>query len=139
MSQFDFGTIDPTTKSGTALASDLNSFRTALNSCHSGSTRPTYAIAKTIWVNDATTPWVVYMYDGADDIQIGTINATTNVFTPNGVDLFIHAATDKPVPIGTDELIIYDSVSASGKKVTIDNLRKVASQPLSIYQQFQGL
>lgn len=82
MSQFDYGTIDPNTKSGTVLATDLNSFRDALNSAHSGTSRPSYAVAKTIWVNDASTPWVVYMYDGADDIAIGTINAATNKFIP---------------------------------------------------------
>ena len=81
MSQFDFGTIDPTTKSGTVLAADLNSFRNALNSCHSGTVRPAYAVAKTIWVNDAINPWTVYMYDGVDDIVLGTVNTITNVFT----------------------------------------------------------
>jgi len=34
MAQYDFGTIDPNTKSGTALASDLNSWRNAVHSTH---------------------------------------------------------------------------------------------------------
>lgn len=87
MSQYDFGTIDPATKTGTQLAADLNAWRTALHSAHKGASRPTYAIAGTVWVADAGTPWVVYIFDGADDIQIGTINATTNEFIPYGKNI----------------------------------------------------
>lgn len=84
MSQSDFGTIVPSTKSGTQLATDLNNWRDAVHSAHKGSSRPSYATAGTFWVNDAATPWILYCYDGADDISLGTINATTNVFTPSG-------------------------------------------------------
>lgn len=81
MSQNDFGTINPTTKSGTALASDLNSWRTALHSLHSGSSRPSYAVAGQIWLDTGATPWVIKIFDGSDDIDIGTVNATSNAFT----------------------------------------------------------
>lgn len=82
MSQFDFGTIDPSTKSGTALASDLNSWRTALHTMHKGGSRPAYAVAGTMWLDDTSTPWEVYIYDGADDILIGTVNSSTNAYSP---------------------------------------------------------
>lgn len=84
MSQYDFGTIDPATTSGTALATLLGSFRTALESQHSGSSRPAYAIAGTLWLDTTGTPWILKIYDGADDISLGTINATTNVFALAG-------------------------------------------------------
>lgn len=84
MSQYDFGTIDPSTKSGTALASDLNSWRTALHSAHKGASRPAYAAAGTLWINDSGTPWILNCYDGSEDISLGTINATTNAFVPSG-------------------------------------------------------
>ena len=45
MSQSDFGTIDPDTKNGTDLATDLNSWRDALHSMHRGASRPSYAAA----------------------------------------------------------------------------------------------
>ena len=93
MSQFDFGTMVASTKSGTAFIGDINAWRTALNSCHSGSARPTYAVAKTIWVNDAVNPWTVYMYDGVDDIILGTVNTTTNTFTTANVPAGSIAAT----------------------------------------------
>ena len=51
MSQYDFGTIDPNTKSGTALASDLNSWRNALHTTHGGSTAPSYITAGMLWLD----------------------------------------------------------------------------------------
>lgn len=83
MSQADFGTINAATKSGSQLATDLNAWRSALHSLHKGNERPAYAVAGMLWVKDATTPWGLYLYDGADDILIGTVNATSNVFTPS--------------------------------------------------------
>jgi len=82
MSQFDYGTIDPDTKSGTDLASDLNSFRDALNTSHRGFTRPSYAVQGTVWLNTLSIPWTIYMYDGAQDIALGTVNSTTNKYIP---------------------------------------------------------
>lgn len=80
MSQYDFGTIDASTKSGTALASDLNSWRTALHSLHSGTSRPSYAVAGTLWIDTTSSPWTIKIFDGADDIAIGTVDATANSF-----------------------------------------------------------
>jgi hypothetical protein len=80
MSQYDFGTIDPATKSGTALAGDLNSWRTALNSLHSGSSRPSYAVAGQVWLDTTSSPWIIKIFDGSDDIAIGTVDATANSF-----------------------------------------------------------
>lgn len=84
MAQYDFGTIVPANKSGAALATDLNNWRDALHSCHKGSTQPSYRVAGIHWLDDSGTPWVWKVYDGADWITIGTINATTNVFTQSG-------------------------------------------------------
>lgn len=81
MSQDDFGTINPATKSGTALASDLNDWRDTLHSLHSGSSRPSYATAGLVWLYTGATPWVIRIFDGSDDIDIGTVNATSNTFT----------------------------------------------------------
>ena len=81
MSQYDM--VITGTSSGSDLATALPLWEAAMNSCHAGSTRPSYAVAKTLWVNDATNPWVLYMFDGTDDIQLGTINATTNKFIAN--------------------------------------------------------
>jgi hypothetical protein len=79
MSQYDFGTIDPNTKSGTALASDLNSFRTALHTSHSGSTAPSYITTGMLWVDSTSANLKIKMYDGAQSITVAIIDATNNV------------------------------------------------------------
>lgn len=79
MSQYDFGTIDPNTKSGTALASDLNSFRTALHTSHSGSTAPSYITTGMLWVDSTSANLKIKMYDGAQSIDVAIIDATNNV------------------------------------------------------------
>lgn len=77
MSQYDFGTINPDLKSGTALAGDLNSWRDALHSMHRGSTRPSYAVQGMAWIDDSATPWLIKRYTGTSDVVMGSFNATT--------------------------------------------------------------
>lgn len=82
MSQYNFGDLSsPLT--GTALVNThLEPWRDALHSTHSGATPPSYIVAGMMWLDTATTPWILKVYDGADHITLGTINATTNVFVP---------------------------------------------------------
>ena len=79
MAQYDFGTIDPNTKSGTALASDLNSWRNALHSTHGGATAPSYLVAGMLWADTTSANYELKMYDGAQWIVIAVIDATNNV------------------------------------------------------------
>lgn len=79
MSQFDFGTIDPNSKSGPQLALDLNKFRDALNSSHRGSARPAYAQAGMLWVREtSSTQWDLMLFDGDADFVLRSINPETN-------------------------------------------------------------
>jgi hypothetical protein len=79
MSQYDFGTIDPNTKSGTALATDLNSWRNALHSTHGGSSAPSYITAGMLWLDTTSANYKLKLYDGAQSIDVGIIDATNNV------------------------------------------------------------
>jgi hypothetical protein len=79
MAQYDFGTIDPNTKSGTALATDLNSYRNAVNSMHSGSSAPSYITAGMMWIDTTSADYEVKLYDGAQSITVAIIDATNNV------------------------------------------------------------
>jgi hypothetical protein len=79
MAQYDFGTIDPNTKSGTALATDLNSYRNAVNSMHSGSSAPSYITAGMLWVDTTSANYELKLYDGAQSIPVAVIDATNNV------------------------------------------------------------
>lgn len=83
MSQYDFGTIDATTKNGIALAADLNAWRTALHSTHKGAARPSYVTAGMTWINDSGSPWLWYIYDGSADILLGSIDSSSHFFRPN--------------------------------------------------------
>ncbi len=84
MSQYDFGNLSSPLAGSVFIDTHLEPWRNALHSMHSGTSRPSYAVAGTMWLDTTTTPWVVKVFDGTDDISIGTINATTNVFTPSG-------------------------------------------------------
>jgi hypothetical protein len=81
MSQYDFGTIDPYTDDGVALADMLNQWRDAVHSWHRGSARPSYAVPGMAWVNDVGGPtnWQVMVYMGptAGDILWFVYNTTT--------------------------------------------------------------
>ena len=80
MSQFDLGTIDPNTKDGATLATDLNSWRSALHSSHRGAAAPEYAIAGMLWVDDsAGSNWELKFYDGADWISLFNIDTNANI------------------------------------------------------------
>lgn len=86
MSQSDFGTINPLTKSGSGLATDLNNWRTAVNSGHKGGTEPTYKIAGLRWIDDSDDPiWIYKFYDGTTWIPLLEIDTTANVAVPAGI------------------------------------------------------
>lgn len=116
MSQYDFGTIDPDAKSGTQLAVDLNQWRDALLSNHKGNARPTYAVEGMVWINDNTTPWVVYKYDGAQDLLMGYIDPTNDVWAPvigGGASTIASAATTDIGSVKASHVTINGSVNIS--------------------------
>jgi hypothetical protein len=72
-------------QSGVDYRAQDNDGKKALLNHHKGGSAPSYAEAGIIWLDDAATPWVLKVYDGADWIKLGDINATTNAFfTYNG-------------------------------------------------------
>ena len=77
MSQHDY---DIANQSFPAFRTDLNNVLSAINSSNSGSSRPSGAVEGTIWLDTsgAATAQLLKMYDGADDILLGTINFTAN-------------------------------------------------------------
>ena len=59
--------------------SNLNDTLNALNSQHIGSTAPTTAVAGTILIdNSATNTLSGKIYDGADSLELFSINTSTN-------------------------------------------------------------
>jgi len=82
MAQHDYDIANQTFPS---FRSDLNSVLEAINTSNSGTSRPSSAVAGTIWLDttSATTPTLKF-YDGADDISLATLDYSAN--TVNWLD-----------------------------------------------------
>lgn len=130
MTQYSFGTINPTTKNGTDLASDLNQFRDALLTQHSGASRPSYVQPGMQWLNTASpTIWKLYLFDGTDDILIGNYDVANNYFKPaNTRQEVIKTAGYTFVPDDQFVAIVMNSAS-----VTTVGLPAVASSNSEFY------
>lgn len=109
---------------------------------NSGIQRPSYAQVGTVWLNNSTTPWTWYFYDGTNDIAIGTFNPTTHEFISanfaNVVNLTtaqsiagVKTFTDKPrvpTPTSTDNVatvanLAYVAGIQQGLQTAISNLQ----------------
>lgn len=96
MSQYDFGNLESPLSGTTWFNTHCEPWRNALHSSHAGASRPSYAQSGMMWLDTNTTPWVLKIFDGTDDIAVGTVNAATNVFTPAGLILDNIVATSAP-------------------------------------------
>ena len=70
---------------------DLNNSLSAINSMHSGTSRPSGAVAGTLWLdttNSGSNSLTVKFYDGSDDITFATVDTSANTIN------FSDAATD---------------------------------------------
>jgi hypothetical protein len=85
MTQFDFGTIDPTVVDGTELGDDLNQWRDAIYSMHRAGTRPSYIVPGMMWIDDSggASSWLLKVYFGATlgDTVFATYNSVTGKIT----------------------------------------------------------
>lgn len=74
-----------TDPSGAQLLDNLLSpFQTNILTSHSGTSRPSYAQAGTLWLDNTTTPWVLKMFNGSSDIILGYLDTTGLTFNPSG-------------------------------------------------------
>ena len=69
--------------------SNLNNSMNALNSQHIGSSRPASAVAVTIWLDNSVANTIAMkLYDGTDDLELFSINTSTNAITlPSGISI----------------------------------------------------
>lgn len=75
---------------------------------NSGESRPEYVQQGTKWLDTSSTPWLLKMYDGTDDVVIGTIDPSTHKFTPslplsNQGDLLVQGADGNPTSLPAGE------------------------------------
>lgn len=126
MSQNMFDDIDPNTKSGSQLATDLNNQKASLLTNHSGAARPSYAVAGTMWLDTSGgTTWLLKQYDGVDDVIIGTINTTTNTFIAAGgafASAEISIKTDNYTLVATDRSKLMVMNSGTAKAFTFPDI-----------------
>ncbi len=71
---------------------DLNNSLSAINSMHSGTSRPSGAVAGTLWLdttNSGSNSLEIKFFDGSDDITFATVNTSANTinFSDSATDL----------------------------------------------------
>ena len=118
-----------------SFRSDLNSTLEAINTSNSGTSRPTSAVAGTVWLDttSATTPTLKF-FDGTDDISLATLDYTAN--TVNWLDNTVVAdlVNDTTPQLGGDlDVNGNDIVSVSNGNITFtpDGTGKVIIDGLS--------
>lgn len=100
MSQYDFPVIDPVTNTGTELSNWLNSWAPALESCHKGAARPSYAIPGMIWVKEVSpTVWELYLWDGVHDVLLFAVNPTSGAIVGGAYVVGPAVSVDGYVPL----------------------------------------
>jgi hypothetical protein len=103
-----------------SFRSDLNATLEAINTSNSGTSRPTSAVAGTVWLDttSATTPTLKF-YDGADDISLATLDYTAN--TVNWLDnsVSFDIVNDVTPQLG-------GTLDTNGNNIQFDNDRGIA-------------
>lgn len=82
MAQFDFGDLESPVTGTDLINNNLEPWRDALNSGHSGTTRPSYAVPGLRWIDTTSTTWILNMFDGTNDIKMGSIDTVNHVYIP---------------------------------------------------------
>jgi len=103
-----------------SFRSDLNATLEAINTSNSGTSRPTSAVAGTVWLDttSATTPTLKF-FDGTDDISLATLDYTAN--TVNWLDSTVVSdlINDTTPQLG-------GTLDTNGNNIQFDNDRGIA-------------
>lgn len=114
MSQHDMNLAN---QAGAPFRADLNSALQAIATGNSGTSRPATVFAGQRWIKTdyAANTWGVYVYDGAADILIGTINTSTDAYQAADADKLDgqHGAYYDDTPNGTKALF-YQASAPTG-------------------------
>jgi len=120
MAQHDYNIAN---QSFPSFRSDLNNALSAIQTCNSGTSRPTGAVAGQIWLDttSATTPTLKY-YDGADDISLATLDHSAN--TVNWLDSTVSITGLTTTATGT-VLTLSDSSLTSSVNLILQNQKEI--------------
>ena len=120
MAQHDYNIAN---QSFPSFRSDLNNALSAIQTCNSGTSRPTGAVAGQIWLDttSATSPTLKY-YDGADDISLATLDHSAN--TVNWLDSNVSVTGLTTTATGT-VLTLSDSSLTSSVNLILQNQKEI--------------
>ena len=106
-----------------AFRSDLNNALSAIQTNHSGTSRPTGAVAGQIWLDttNATSPTLKF-FDGTDDISLATIDYSAN--TVNWLDSTVSVTGLATTATGT-VLTLSDTATTQTVNFIIDNEKEI--------------
>jgi len=131
MAQHDFNIAN---QSFPSFRTDLNNALSAINTSQSGTSRPSGAVAGTIWLDttSATTPTLKY-YDGADDISLATLDHSAN--TVNWLDSTVSITGLSTTATGT-VLTLTDSSINSTQDIRLPTAKAIADDSGNEYIKF---
>lgn len=132
MAQHDYNIAN---QSFPSFRSDLNDVLSAINTSNSGTSRPSGAVAGTIWLDttNATNPTLKF-FDGTDDISLAQLDYSAN--TVNWLDSTVVAdlvndlspqlggmldVNGNAIGNGTEELIKFSETASAVNEVTVTN------------------
>lgn len=123
MSQNDLGNMSSPLSGASFIDSKLEPWRDTLHTSHSGSSRPSYAVAGMLWLNTTTTPWVWTFFDGSDDIPLCEFNATTNLVGLRAATIGANATQRHTVPaVASDTIALLDAAQTLTNKTLSNNI-----------------
>jgi len=117
-----------------AFRTDLNNVLSAINTLNSGTSRPSSAVAGSLWLDTTTStaPTLKY-YDGADDISLATIDHTAN--TVNWLDSTVSITGLSTTATGT-VLTLTDSSINSTQDIRLPTAKSIADDSGNEYIKF---
>lgn len=134
MSQFGFPNLSSPTSGEELIDDNLEPAFDAIYSNHMGSSRPSYASAGIIWIDNNTTPWALKVFDGTDDIIIGNIDISGNVFTPvSGLGTLFISSNDTTLGYLNGKLI-----AGANTGLVLSELNNGSNETLKVSLDFNG-
>lgn len=98
MSQNKTPTIDPTIISGTQLTAIIDDNTDTELTTNSGTMRPAYAKAGTLWLNTANAAlWDLNFFDGSVDVTLGQIDPVAHTYVGFGTDQYLLQDGSEPM------------------------------------------
>jgi len=88
-----------------AFRTELNNILGALNSMHSGTSRPSSATTGTIWLdttNSGSNSLEIKFFDGSDDITFATVNTSANTINFTDSTVAFDIVNDSSPQLGAD-------------------------------------